>query len=76
MSGVKPGRAGADEYCVCMGGGLFFFSDGGGVFNLLVCMHKQNAADYQEAGVNKANQRYSTQCHYSGFLLCSSPSDL
>ena len=45
MSGVKPGRAGADEW---RGGGGWggFFSDGGGVFNLLVCMHKQNAADY------------------------------
>lgn len=45
MSGVKPGRAGADERRGSEGvcGGLLM---GGGVFNLLACMHKQNAADY------------------------------
>lgn len=46
MSVVKLGRAGADEWRGAVGG--WGASDGGGVFNLLACMHKQNDADYWE----------------------------
>ena len=43
---MKLGRAVADEQRGTVGGGGA--SDGGGVFNLLACMHNQNAADYLE----------------------------
>lgn len=49
------------------GGGGGPEGGGGDLFNLLVCMHKQNAANYWEH--NKQNRTISQYFMISGFLF-------
>lgn len=52
---------------VLRGGGGGREGGGGDLFNLLVCMHKQNAVNYWE--YNKQNRTISQYFMISGFLV-------